>query len=219
MKFSTKALLTAVACLAPVVSQAAPVAVTSNPSLSINGLNFSNFGCSLTMGGKAATPSSCDQINVGTITNPGAGIAFTSGFTASHNSFDDAVLSYNVSSATGISAVGLDFNGTFAGWGISSVTETIFSDGKQVGFAKVSCNLESDGCSYTDSISLNGVYNNLSIQKDINVTGVQGKAQISYVDQTFTATPEPGSTALLGTGLLGVAGLLRRRSIRGKKQA
>ena len=51
--------------------------------------------------------------------------------------------------------------------------------------------------------------------KDINVTAANGVAQASYVDQTFTATPEPGSTALMGSGLLAVAGLLRRRSILG----
>ncbi len=214
MHFSKTILLTAVACLAPVLSQAAPVAVTTNPSLSVGDLNFSNFSCSVTKGGLLATPNNCGQIKVGAITQPGMGIAFTSGFTAALG-FDDAMLSYNVSSGAGISSIGLDFNGTFLGLAVSSVTETAFSNGKQVGFAQVSCSLL--GCNQTDNIALNGVYNNLFIQKDIQVAASLGIAQASYIDQTFaTAAPEPGSTALLGSGLLAVAGLLRRRSILSK---
>src|SRR4051812_23216615 len=100
-------LLAAVACLAPVVIQAAPV--TSNPSLSVSGLNFNNFTCSLSKGGDLAAPYNCGEVNVNTIPQPGAGIASSSGFTAALNSFDDAVLSYDVSSGAGISSIGLDF--------------------------------------------------------------------------------------------------------------
>ncbi|MBV8706765.1 MAG: PEP-CTERM sorting domain-containing protein [Acidobacteriaceae bacterium] len=211
MHFSKKLILAAVACLAPVVGYAAPV--TSNPSLSVDGLNFNNFTCSLSRGGVLATPYNCGQINVNTITQPGMGISFTSGFTAGAG-FDDAMISYNVSSAAGISSIGLDFNGTFLGLAISSVTETAYSGGKQVGFAQVSCSLL--GCSRTDTIALNGAYNNLLVKKDIQVAAALGVAQASYIDQTFTTdAPEPGSTALLGSGLLAVAGLLRRRSILG----
>ncbi len=216
MHFSKKILLTAVACLAPVVGQAA--SVTSNPSLSVGGLNFGGFTCSLSKGGVSATPNSCGEINVNTITQPGMGIAFSTLFSAGAGSFDDAVLTYNVSSGAGISSVGLDFNGTWENLGISSVTETIYSNGVQVGFAKVST--DALHTNYTDQISLNGVYNNLFIKKDIGVVGYNGTAQSSFIDQTFTtAAPEPGSTALLGSGLLAVAGLLRRRSNKRKQQA
>lgn len=210
MHFSKKLILAAVACLAPVVGYAAPV--TSSTSLSVDGLNFNSFTCSVSKGGVIATPSNCGQINVNTITQPGMGISFSSGFTAALGSFDDAVISYNVSSTSGISSVGLDFNGTFLGLGVSSVTESVYSGSTMVGFAQVSCGVVG-GCNRADNISLNGVYNNLFIKKDINVTAAAGLAQVSYIDQTFAHAPEPGSTALLGSGLLAIAGLLRRRSI------
>ena len=122
MNFGQKLMMTAVAILAPVVMNADPI--TSNPALSVNGLSFNNFTCSLTLKGAGAQPSSCDQINVNTITKPGYGIEFSSGFTTGFiNSFDDAVLHFDVSSTDGISAIGLGFNGTFLSLGVSSVTE------------------------------------------------------------------------------------------------
>jgi hypothetical protein len=221
MNFSKTLILAAVACVAPVVGFADSVAVTSNPSMSINGMTFSGFGCNVNYHGTAVSPSDCGGISVGTITQPGVGISFTSLFSANPDSkatvWDDAVLSYNVASKAAISAVGLDFNGYIEGHAITSVTESIYTDSNfvnQVGFAKVSC--DKAGCTQVDNITLNGSYNDLFIKKDISVqaTGSNSATQISYVDQTFTATPEPGSTALLGSGLLAIAGLLRRRAIK-----
>jgi hypothetical protein len=209
LKFVKSILVAAAGCLLPLASYAAPV--TSNPSLSINGLSFSGFACSISMNGPVSTPTACDQINVNTITNPGSGIQISSGFTAGPGSFNDAVIDYHVSSTSGINAVGLDFNGTFLGLAISSVTESVFSGGQQVGFATVTCGIA--GCNRTDNIMLDGSYSDLYIEKDINVTGgIFTTAQISIIDQTFgTDAPEPASLALFGSGLLGAALLLRRR--------
>ena len=210
MNFGKKLMLTAVAILAPVMMNAAPV--TSNPALSVNGLSFNNFTCSLTLNGAGAQPSSCDQINVNTITKPGYGIEFSSGFTTEFNSsFDDAVLHFDVSSTDGISAIGLGFNGTFLGLGVSSVTEQVYHGEQLVGSASVNCNIL--GCSQTENILLDGIYSNLHIIKDINVnSGILGLAQISNVDQTFTTTPEPSTTALLGLGLVSASFFARRRA-------
>lgn len=209
MHFSHKLLIAAIAAFAPAMIQAATI--SSNPTLSVDGLTFSGFTCSISKGGVLATPSSCGEINVNTITQPGTGIQITSGFTAGYGSFDDAVLTYNLSSTSGVSAVGLDFNGIFLGLGVSSVTESVFSGNQLVGFATVSCGT-AVGCNRTDNILLNGVYNNLHIEKDINVSAaLLGVAQASVIDQTFTATPEPSSMALLGSGLLGAAFLRRKK--------
>ena len=210
MNFGQKLMMTAVAILAPVMMNAATV--TSNPSLSVNGLSFDNFTCSISKGGLGAQPSSCNQINVNTITKPGYGIEFSSGFTTGFiNSFDDAVLHFDVSSTDGISAIGLGFNGTFLGLGVSSVTEQVYHGEQLVGSASVTCSII--GCSQTENILLDGIYNNLHVIKDINVnSNILGLAQISNIDQTFTTTPEPSSTALLGTGLFAAGFFLRRRA-------
>lgn len=210
MRFSKSILITAAAALLPLVSQA--TTVSSNPTLSISGLTFNDFTCNVTKGG-VASPGGCGQIAVSTITQPGTGIQFSSGFTAGSLgfvSFDDATVNYHVTSSTGLDRIGLDFNGTFYGYAVSSVSETVYNDGKQVGFASVACGTET-GCNRQEYVSLDGSYNDLYVTKDINVSSYLGLAQISFVDQTFATAPEPASFAMLGIGLLG-AGLLRRRS-------
>jgi PEP-CTERM motif len=217
LRFSKSILVTALALASPFITRA--TTVKSNPTLTIGNLTFSNFTCDVTKGGSFVTPGGCGKINVSTITDPGTGIQFSSGWTAFHNSFDDAVINYHVSSTSGIDTIGLDFNGIFEGYAVSSVTESVYAGGKLVGFAEVACGTDPIGCERSDSIKLDGTYKNLYVQKDINVTAWTGLAQISYVDQTFADAPEPTSMALFGSGLIGVVSLLRRRAKSQKEAA
>lgn len=204
-------LVTTIAALAPVASHAA--SITSNPSLSVAGLTFDDFTCSVN-GWGFNSPGRCGQIAVNTITNPGNGIQFNSQFSAGLGSWNDATLKYDVSSAAGITSVGLNYNGTVSGLAGSSITERIFSDGHLIKTATVSCStFDCDHDDLSDVISLEGVYYNLSIEKRIHTASTLGTAQSSIIDQTFAQTPEPGSIALMGIGLLAAGTLLRRRTL------
>lgn len=216
MQFSKSILIAAVAMIAPLAMNADSINAPS--SLTLDSLTFSNFTCSVTSpGGAKSTPNNCGQISATIITTPGEGIQFSSGFLATRGAFEDADLGYSVSSTSGITSVGLYFNGYFEGLGITSVTETVFHGSNLVGQLTVSCG--ANGCSPADeyqTIALDGSYTDLNIQKDIQVnsngSGSSNYAGLSIVDQTFTtATPEPASMALFGIGLL-AAGVIRRRT-------
>ena len=193
-------------------AHAAPISGPS--SLAVAGVSFSDFGCTVTKSG-TAYPGACSSITVGA--NPqGNGIEFSSGFAALPNSFADATLSYRASDADGITGVSLGFNGTFLGYAIASVTETIrdAATNAQVGFLQVSCS--KIDCTRNDPevgfIPLNGTYTDLLVQKDINVSAGVGVALTSIIDQGYrTNVPEPVSMALLGSGLIGLGVMGRRK--------
>ncbi len=209
----------AIATLTASVFIAAPasaVAITSASTLTTNGLTFSNFGCGISKGGIFSTPNNCSQINVAT-NGMLPGIDITSNFFALPASYDTATLTFQVSAATGISAISLGFDGSFAGLSIASVRETVRdAAGNIVGHLFVSCSAVA--CDTQDpslelfDIALNGTYNNLFVTKEINVTGAAGIAGIGLVQQGFTVAqvPEPGSLALLGLGFLAAGGARRR---------
>lgn len=222
MHFSKTVLLSAAALLLPLLGNAASVA--SDPTLSIGNLTFSDFSCSVSHQGVAG-PGGCGSINVNSVNAPANGVQFSSGFMAAslgHLAFEDATINYHVTSATGINSVALDFNGMFYGFAVSSVTETFKDEwGTVISTATVACGPDAlhIGCSRSAAYPLWATFKDLYITTDINVSSFIGMSSISYIGQSFgtVATPEPSSFAMFGAGLIGVVGLLRRRSKAGSK--
>jgi hypothetical protein len=204
MQFSKSLLISAVGLLLPLLGQAAPI--SSNPTLMVGGMTFSNFDCTVTGTG---SPHSCGQIDVKTITSPGIGIQIDSGFEALPFQFTDAAITYDLLAPGGIDHIGLSFDGYFYGLAITSVTESVYSGSTLVGSATVACGVFA-GCTKTATVNLNGIYNNLHVEKDIFVGASLGVAGTSIIDQTFADAPEPSSIALLGSGLFLAAAAMRR---------
>ena len=126
---------------------------------------------------------------------------------------EDSRITYTVHHAGGlIDTLSLAFGSSVSGTGVSSVQERFC-----LGSSLVSCpavnqgaiGLTNPGTMLSNRAFFAGV-GSVSMSKDINVTsGVNGIASISNVTDTFSS-PEPLSFVLLGTGLLGI-GLMRRR--------
>jgi hypothetical protein len=97
---------------------------------------------------------------------------------------------------------GVIFNGSFAG----PVTWTL------VTLANGTHNYTLTG-SLTGTWCAGGTVNGATVQLTIN-TGhgfFNGKTTVSSGDTNFTTVPEPGTLSLLGTGLIAVGGIVRRK--------
>jgi hypothetical protein len=223
------------------VASAAPVPLPANASLQdlinlnasggiqIGNFIFSDFSFTPTSGSPTNPAPTAVQITVSTAPGPGTGLTFNSFWQSNAGANQDGIIRYAVQVTPGlvINQVNLAFNGAapVPSPGTSaSVTETVSTlvltnnvpsgPGTAIGQLTVA-NSIATGTTTTNNSTLNVIppQTGIFVSKDVQVVsvGANGIATISWVDNTYTAIPEPATIGLFGA--MGVVLLARRRRV------
>ena len=176
-----------------------------------NALTFNQFqfGSSASGGAVLPTPAGITVTPLQTLGNEG--FSFNPNFSVGAGQSQDVSILFEVTAAPGdmISDLFIFFNGASTGTGSTSFSETYctisFSLGCQV-FSVPDAGQISKHIDITPTTQL-------FITKDFGATGgTSGNASISLVQNNYSnATPEPSALVLFGSGLLGLAGVIRRK--------
>jgi hypothetical protein len=166
----------------------------------VGNFQFSAFGYTTT---PVNSPPPSTAINVSAFTNiPGeTGLSFQGAFAAAANTTVDYKITYTVTALSmAIADAYLSITGTAnGGTGSVSVAETFTTlTGAPVG--SVSANLVGNGFVGTTSFAPQTA---ILVTKDVLIMGGSAGANVSVINQGFSAVPEPTSMALLGIGMTG----------------
>jgi hypothetical protein len=192
-------------------------------SCGIDDKTFFNFAYSSTgTGGAGVIPAR--DVEVNPLNFPGnPGFLFTAPWGVGSGQTQDELLGFTVTVNPGgapiVDASLAMRDGGFVGIGSVSVAETLclgdlFSDNCAHGTTKsLFTFLSSAGSQLTDQIDFSGV-TEVDVRTDIQlIGGANGTAVLSGVQNNFSGgtTPEPSSMVLFGSGILGLAGVVRRK--------
>ena len=206
-------------------SVACPVSTHDNYlggfSCTIDDKTFSNFSYASSASGGAALipPSGVAVVPVTTLHNPG--FLFSSGFGVISNQTQDEFFGFTVRVNSGGNAIDditlLQLGTGFIGTGSASIAETVclgdtFADGCLHGtIASLLTVDNSTLVKLSDHITFAPV-RVIDVVKDLELFGgPSGSAFVSGVENQFSEVPEPSTLLMLGTGIVGLAGILRRK--------
>jgi PEP-CTERM motif len=182
-----------------------------------------NYASSSNPGGFAIPASGVSVTPIATQGNPG--FLFNAPWSVSNNSgilAQDSLIGYTVTVNDGGAPI-TDLSLAMVGFDAIGTGEITINETYCLGGILPTCNggtegtlsllWTSSGGSSSKTVSFPGV-TEISVEKDILLTsGTDGQAAVSGVYNQFSEgqVPEPGSFVLFGTGVLGVAGVLRRK--------
>jgi hypothetical protein len=192
-------------------------------SCTIDDKTFSNFSYSPSASGGAALmpPSGVAVVPVTTLNNPG--FLFTGGFGVISNQIQDEFFGFTVQVNPGGNSIDditlLQLGSAFAGTGSASIAETVclgdtFANGCLNGtIAQLSTVDNSTLVKLSDHITFAPV-REIDVVKDLELFGgPNGSAFVSGIENQFSevAVPEPSGLIMLGTGIVALSGVLRRK--------